>query len=1027
MGFWRRIWDIANTEIQIPWEETAKGSAETGKAVLDLAEKLQKNQDIQALQPYISKIDSLLDALNSPLANVVGATFPFLPLATGVLKFIVTQTRQEPSLQDEVLLVSQTAYLQSMQQFFQDHPEIRQQLQEKPASEATQKKIKQLGTHLVDANGDKIPFEERKDAKDAKEVLICFHESKLAQAYNPILQQRLQESGFDAETASTITERISRNTHRYLKEAVAEVQNEAQQLTKIYGDGWLRDIETYYSIDRYLTEIIQEQPKEKVFDENFTLKDIYVSLNVQPVEEGKVKKDEEPEDIEEWAKRILKDEQKQQQVLFVQAGPGGGKSVFCKMFADRVRQKLHPIWIPILIRLRDVETFKDFWKTLTQAVGWDFASSDGGWLTDRNTRFLFLLDGFDELVLERGDKTDLREFLDQVALFQRRFAQNPEQGHRILITGRPLALFGIERRMPENLERVKINLMNEEIQEQWLEKWQQVVDANSSTAREKTQAFREFLRHERCPESVQTLAREPLLLYLLAAMHRDDSFSRDDFDSEESDRVKVTIYEEALKWVLEKQRTDDNRNVNREITQLETETLQSILAEAGLCVVQSGKERAQIQTIEDRLIAKGEKEAKEYIEEARNASQEVPLKNALATFYLKSADGDSKNENSVEFFHKSFGEFLCAMRLQESLEEWTEQKRRKTYTIKDKEFDWQIYDLLGFGFLTPEIMEYLRGLLKESTLDWEILFKRLNNFYLRWSDGEFIESLEASEHILPLDKARQMQKYRISKGQRQVDVYAGLNVFILLLEINRYAQSREDLKEKISFHPCGKDDDFDNQRLLRMISYCECLGVGNFQVSLVNFLSGVNLSEANLFRANLFRANLFRADLFRANLVRAYLSGADLSEANLLGADLFRANLFRADLFRANLVRAYLPGADLSEANLFRADLFRADLFRADLSEADLSEANLFRANLVRADLSKADLSGADLSEANLLGADLFRADLSEADLSGANLSRANLSEARLSEIQWNNKTEWSNTRGTHRATHVPQALQKDP
>jgi hypothetical protein len=39
-------------------------------------------------------------------------------------------------------------------------------------------------------------------------------------------------------------------------------------------------------------------------------------------------------------------------------------------------------------------------------------------LTDRNTHYLFFLDGFDELLLERGTSGGLQQFLDQVGLFQ---------------------------------------------------------------------------------------------------------------------------------------------------------------------------------------------------------------------------------------------------------------------------------------------------------------------------------------------------------------------------------------------------------------------------------------------------------------------------------------------------------------------------------------------------------------------------------------------------------------------------------
>jgi hypothetical protein len=80
----------------------------------------------------------------------------------------------------------------------------------------------------------------------------------------------------------------------------------------------------------------------------------------------------------------------QDQVLFIQAGPWQGKSVFCRMFANAVREHLFPVWIPILIRLRDIAKLQtNFAETLRDGVNADFAKTDSGWLTDKNTRFLF--------------------------------------------------------------------------------------------------------------------------------------------------------------------------------------------------------------------------------------------------------------------------------------------------------------------------------------------------------------------------------------------------------------------------------------------------------------------------------------------------------------------------------------------------------------------------------------------------------------------------------------------------------------
>ena len=998
---WCNIWTVLNTEISIPWGDAVKDSANAAKAVLDLAKALEENKTAKELAPLIANIDSLLDVLNSPMAKVIGSGLPFVPLATGILQFLVEKTRQEPSLEDAVLLVSQAAYLESARQclrgYLLEHPEFKAtiiQQKQKNASEAVAKQIQQVGK-LLDSG--EIPF----DDPDARDTLICFHDSPLAKAFNPVLAARLQEAGLAETQAGRVTERISRNTHRYLKEAVAKVRDKVPTLAAIYGQGWLRDIETYGSIDKYLNDIIAQKPQETVFDENFTFRDVYVPLEVKPLRDGKVHRKTRPQNIETWAANLLAETDKNghKQVLFIQGGPGRGKSVFCRMFADWVRRELHPIYTPILIRLRDVRAFElDFDKTLSAAVGWDFSASDSGWLTDRNTRFLFLLDGFDELLLERGSKDGVGQLLEQVEQFQKRAVENSERGHRVLITGRPLALAGLERTMPPNLARVAIELMSPKIREAWLQKWGMLAGVK------KTAKFREFLEDNRCPEQVRELAREPLLLYLLAAMHRDDSFCANTFDSEDGDELKVRVYQAVLEWVLTKQRAEDGRNLNPKIAGLDEEDLYSLLAEAGLCVVQSGNERASIQLIEDRLMAQGNAGAKELIEAARQASQKNPLKNALAAFYLKTAGG---GENSVEFFHKSFGEFLCAERMAETLADWTQKtgRRRKTYAIDEANFNKQVYDLLGYGNLTEEIVGYLRVLLRQNEeLDWVVLFERLQEFYQSWCEGAFIELLDASEEMLPLGKARQLQKYGIERGQRQVDIYTGLNVLILLLELHRYGQSQEALKEEMAFYPCGEEDseEFDNERLLQIIGYSQCLGAWEFGKIVGKFLNRANLNCANLNRANLNRANLSGA-----NLSGADFKGANLSGANLSGADFKGANLSGANLSGADFKGAYLSGAD------FRGAYLRGAYLRgAYLRGAYLNRANLNRANLRDANLRDANLSGAYLSRA---------------DFKGAYLRDANLSGAYLGEVKWDRGTKWANAIGLDEAKNISEELAQQP
>ncbi|MHC5763579.1 pentapeptide repeat-containing protein, partial [Nostoc sp.] len=507
---------------------------------------------------------------------------------------------------------------------------------------------------------------------------------------------------------------------------------------------------------------------------------------------------------------------------------------------------------------------------------------------------------------------------------------------------------------------------------------------------DKALEFQKFIKADSCPERVKELAREPLLLYLLGAMHRDKELNIEMFDGANDAQAKIITYQKTLDWVLTKQRS---KKFNQELTEFDTEDLRLILTEAGLCVTQSGKEWTSIKAIESRL--RNDKTAREMLESAQRNINESPLRNALAAFYIKLAKASSTTSGAVEFIHRSFGEFLCAQKIKQSLRHWTKidsESRRERYVIDDDKLAEEIYDLFGYGGLTQEIVEYLMALLdSEEQFQYLKLFERLEDFYHIWCQGKFISRFPKN---LPLNQMQKFQTEKILLDLREVDIFTGLNVMILLLELHRYTQTPDELKDNIVFYPCGKkdSDNFDQQRLLRIIGYSNSVAVSTFSETVGYFLSRANLRGANLRGANLEGANLEDANLEGTNLEGTNLEGANLEDANLEGANLEGANLEDANLEGAILEDAILSGANLSGANLEGANLEGAILSGANLSGADLSGANLSGTNL-----SGANLDGAKLRGANLDGAKLLRANLSGTNLSGANLSGANLSGANLS------------------------------
>ncbi len=818
-----KLWKFLTTDIrELNWGqsvEVTKSGAEAAKAVFDLAKALKEQApNAQTVKPYVEQISSLLDVLNAPLGQIAGAVIPFAPIAIAILKLIADATKKELSLEQCMALVSQAAYLESFQAILTDDPQLVVRIGESPASKSIEQEIEELG---------KREFDER----EAKKAILYFHESQLAEAFNDVLQQRLQQAGLPEAEAKTLSERVARKTNENLIPALVEVGESVERLVKWYSAGGKEQLEKYLSIEEYLEQEIRPKPDEYIFDEEdekqITFRDLYVPLKVKLLDiKGDAIPDKELVDIEEWVKTMLDDPDKKQKVLFIQGEAGRGKSVFCRMFADKVRQALHPTFTPITIRLRHLRALEnnltDTLENYLDAV--DFVKSDSGWLTDKNTRFLFLLDGFDELLLEGRFSGGLQEFLEQVEMFGR------GSHHRFLVTGRPLALQGIDRLLSQtkSLERVALEPMDNSIRQTWLDKWAAKVGTQEAID------FQQFL--QACPDEIKNnLAREPLLLYLLARMHREQHLNVQTLAEAEGIKAKIRIYDESVKWVLDKQRQDENLR----LAGLESEDLRRFMTEAALCVVQSGNESAKVAMLEARLkdsndpVAKLIQKAREQPSLAKESEKKV-LNNLLTAFYIKPASGDKGG--SVEFTHKSFGEFLFAERLVESFLDWTrkvKRRQREEDDVSTEVMDKQIYDLLGYGNLTLEIVSYLRGLWAEnSKLDLVYLFKRLQDFYLRWCDGEFIDAPPEKENLRGAD-------------------LSGAN-----------------LKGVILF-------------------YANLMGAS---------LRGANLSGANIIAADLSRAELSRTDLSGANLRGAILFYANLRGANLRGANLRGANLRGADL-----------------------------------------------------------------------------------------------------------------------------------
>lgn len=960
-----KLWKFLTTDIrELNWkqaEEVTKTGTEAAKAVFDLGKALkEQGNKAEVLKEYAGQISSLLDVLNSPLGQVVKETIPFASITITAIKLITEATKREPTLEECMVLVSQAAYLESLRSLLKPYTEKLEQTGQQPASAAIANQLKQLGTKEF-------------SSQDAQDALLQFPSSKLAREFNAILIPRLQEAGFPEGRANTLAHRVAWNTHRFIHQALAKDADTLKPLAELYRNGGQEVLEKYQSLEHYLTTQIRPLPDQVIFQEEatsptdlqVTYRELYVPLNGQPLDcDGKKLEDAASIELAHWVAQVLQDSHKAKHLMFIQGEAGRGKSVFCRMFADQVWQAWYPSYTPILIRLRGLRTLanrlQDTLASSPELQNCDFVTSDSGWLTDRNIRFLFLLDGFDELLLEGRATGGLQEFLNQVEQFQ----QNSH--HRFVITGRPLALLQVERLISQtrNIERIELQPMHDQAMHEWTTLWAK------KAGKAETQDFWHFLKA--CPQDVRTLTREPLLMYLLARMHREKTLCMQLLAEPNGLPAKIRIYDAAIEWVLEKQR----QNENIRLTGLEPTELRQFLTEAATCVVQAGNEVAPIAMLETRLKA-SHNPATKLLEKSRqetNLEGSKALNNLLASFYLKRASGEKGG--CIEFVHKSFGEFLFAERLLEALEDWTKKggRRQTEFLVSEGEMHRELYDLLGYGGLTPEIVSYLtprlvKKLLSESLI---ILFQRLNDFYDRWCGGEFID---ADPPTLPQQTMRLLKEQGIPAiGQRQVDICVGINSIILLFEMHRIFQSKPSLN-KNTFHPCnlaGGVDGFDKERISKVFNYGMLNNTDLLFYSIYEFLFDLDLSNISLYCMN-------------------------LSGANFSGTNLTSAYLSTSCFVLTNFKNAILQGVD----------------FRF---------SDLRRANFQLANLSKANLDGADLGNV------FYNSDYSGfpgADLRGANLHQANLSGANLRDILWDELTNWEGVKGLETVRNVPEALKR--
>jgi uncharacterized protein YjbI with pentapeptide repeats len=500
--------------------------------------------------------------------------------------------------------------------------------------------------------------------------------------------------------------------------------------------------------------------------------------------------------------------------------------------------------------------------------------------------------------------------------------------------------------------------------------------------------------------NLREITAQPLLNYLVAI-----SYESKEVDFTENSNINE-IYAHLLTKVY--QRVWAKKNHNPHIQGIEEKDFIRILEGIAIAAWHGGDVR--ITTVAD-IEKYCDVNIIDRIVKTFKQDKRASFTRLLTAFYFRQ-HGVKNQEETFEFTHKSFGEYLAAKGIVRQLNLIHRQLKQKQ---EDTDYGWD----------EKQALENWAKVCGLTAID-EYIFEFIVN-EIRWQQDKYNIDVSAWQQTLcnlisyMLKHGMPMERLGIGTFQ-EANRQARNAEEALLVVLNACARVTKEVSQ-IKWHSSVIEDtdegekeyftDFGNwisrlrgQRVNYNRVFClNCLSYLDLQNCILTAQDffGANLQWANLQWANLQWANLQWANLQWANLQWANLESAKLESANLESAKLEFAKLKSAKLEFAKLESAKLEFANLQSAKLEFAKLKSANLQSANLQWANLQSANLQSAKLKSANLQLANLESANLESANLQLANLESANLQLANLESANLQLANLESANLqwAELQW--------------------------
>ncbi|MEZ8239253.1 pentapeptide repeat-containing protein [Vibrio splendidus] len=733
---------------------------------------------------------------------------------------------------------------------------------------------------------------------------------------------------------------------------------------------------------------LQGEANKTVFSEAFGLRQVYVPLRGY----YEIRADEECLDntpsqkatekivvcVDDEIKLWVQSFDKSSVVKVLSGGPGSGKSSAAKILAADISKELSEVSV-LFIPLQHFDIEDDLNSAIERFI------RDDKYLTINpldsalgRERLLIIFDGLDELSMRgKGTAEVANDFIDEVITKIHRFNL---QGSKIqaLITGRDVSVQSAETKLRDDnqvLNFLPYYLSDSEISKYKdpkgiLKEDQRVVWWNKyGAAKGKDYSG---LPDEISTESLIPITKEPLLNYLVALAYEG---GRVDF----SNTITLnTIYADLLKAVHSRQW--DTSGNHPGTCGLTTVHFERVLEEIAMAVWHGHGRTATLSSIQ---AACEKANLKKQLEQFEGSAQKGVTR-LLTAFYFRESDTTVDNENTFEFTHKSFGEYLIARRVARQFN-----KIHKSLQLHYDDFDFPYseqralldwLEVCGPSSLDIYIYTFLLNEVKKDdsfTVEHGFTAVRLLTLAikLKWPidkfmDGPFVNkvkvvknvnrSLLAMHHCLMVD-SEITSKLTESFSEFEISSWLEDNIV-----------SAGDLSD--GSHAGITHLDFSNQHMPALSFMFHNIHHCSFESSNLAFSSFLNnqITHAKFDDTELYGAKFNNMRIINSSYREATVSNSSTSECRFVTSDMenidFSGSYIEKSIFEKCALDGFSVGYSMlnrvkfKESTILRGKFQATNMIGVEFSEVDLTGSHINSGMLVDTVFDKVNLSGVDFS-----------------------------------------------------------------